>query len=174
VTAVAEGVTPGTEGRPTNLLDRVNHGLTLVAAGLTALFFVLICAQVVCRYALAYSISWSEEVSRYAFIWATFVGACAVAGRGEHYEVTILDDVVPRVVRVILIALRKLVEGGFAFIVLYAGIAWVTRQWGVSTPVVEANQGIVYTIVPAFGAYVLLQVARSTLAVVRGRHTKDS
>ena len=149
------------------MFERINRVLTLFSALLTALFFLLICAQVVCRYVLSYSISWSEEISRYAFVWATFVGAAAVAGRGEHYDVTILDNVVPRSVRITLVILRKGLEGGFALIVVYFGSTWALRQVGVSTPVVEANQGIVYSIVPLFGLYLLAQVIRSSLRMIK-------
>jgi TRAP-type C4-dicarboxylate transport system permease small subunit len=161
VSGSGDGATPAVVQRGRGSINRVNAALTLLSAALTAAFFILICTQVVCRYLLSYSISWSEEMSRYAFIWATFLGAAAVAGRGEHYEVRILDDVVPNPVRVALVVLRTLIEGGFALILLYAGTAWVGRQWSVSTPVLEANQGLVYSIVPAFGAYLLLQVLRS-------------
>ena len=134
-------------------MDRVNRLLTLLATGLTALFFVLICAQVVSRYLLAYSITWSEEVSRYAFVWATFLGAGAVAGMQEHYAVTVIDAVLPQWARTALSILRGAVELAFALILLYFGSTWAARQWGVSTPVVEANQTLVYAVIPLFGAY---------------------
>jgi TRAP-type C4-dicarboxylate transport system permease small subunit len=153
--------------RDDGLFERINRGLTLVAAALTALFFVLICAQVICRYLLSYSISWSEELSRYAFVWATFVAAAAVAGRGEHYDVTILDNVVPRAVRITFVIVRKLLEAGFAFILACYGTTWALRQMNVSTPVIEANQGLVYSIVPLFGMYLLIQVIRSSLKIIK-------
>jgi len=161
------------DGRCTAVMTRLNRVLTLVASALTALFFVLICAQVVARYVLSYSITWSEEISRYAFVWATFLGAAAVAGVGEHYAVIVVDSALPPRGRLGIGIFRGVVEAAFALVVAYFGFKWAARQWSVSTPVVEASQGLVYLIVPLFGVYlawtVLLRMRRSARSLPDAR-----
>jgi TRAP-type C4-dicarboxylate transport system permease small subunit len=63
----------------------------MLAGALTALFFVLISAQVVSRYVFDISITSSDELSRYAFIWATILGAAAVTASSQNYEVRIIS-----------------------------------------------------------------------------------
>lgn len=76
--------------------ERVNRvseiGIALLIAATVAVTFL----QVVFRYGLDSSLSWSEEFSRYAFIWAIFLGAGPVARRGQHMAVDALKSVLPR------------------------------------------------------------------------------
>jgi len=60
---------------------------------LMALMVLLVCAQVISRYALHRSLSYTEELVRYFFVWATFLGAGAAFKRGRHLK---LDIVVGR------------------------------------------------------------------------------
>ena len=45
-------------------------------------------AQVAARMTLGTSIAWTEELSRYTFLWSVFLGAALVAKRGAHVRVT--------------------------------------------------------------------------------------
>ena len=60
---------------------------------LLALMVLLVFAQVVSRYALHRSLSYTEELVRYFFVWSTFLGAGAALKRGRHLK---LDVVVHR------------------------------------------------------------------------------
>ena len=64
-----------------------------VLALLLALMVLLVCTQVVSRYALHRSLSYTEELVRYFFVWGTFLGAGAALKRGRHLT---LDIVVRR------------------------------------------------------------------------------
>jgi len=50
---------------------------------MTAIIFL----QVIFRYFLLQSLSWSEEVARYLFVWLTFLGASVVARSRSHIMV---------------------------------------------------------------------------------------
>jgi TRAP-type C4-dicarboxylate transport system permease small subunit len=47
--------------------------------------------QVFCRYVLQYSLSWSEELLRYLFIWSTFVGSPIAVIESKHASMDILS-----------------------------------------------------------------------------------
>ena len=48
--------------------------------------------QIVVRYALEFPLPWTEEVSRYAFVWASFLAAAPIVGRNEHFMIDMLVE----------------------------------------------------------------------------------
>ncbi len=138
-------------------LEAAASRIVLILAGaLTALFFVLIAAQVVSRYAFSVSIASSDELSRYAFIWATILGAAAVTASSQHYEVRIIDFVIGDFGRRWLDTARVLVQIVIAAVLLIYGMRWALRFAAGTSPVMELSLGLVYAVVPAAGAYILL------------------
>ncbi|MHB9029252.1 MAG: TRAP transporter small permease [Candidatus Latescibacterota bacterium] len=49
---------------------------------------VLVSVQVLSRYVFHVSLSHTEEIVRYLFVWATFLGAAGAAFRGRHLAVS--------------------------------------------------------------------------------------
>ncbi len=45
-------------------------------------------AQVLVRMTIGSSIAWTEELSRYTFLWSVYLGAALAAKRGAHVRVT--------------------------------------------------------------------------------------
>jgi TRAP-type C4-dicarboxylate transport system permease small subunit len=67
----------------------IERGLAMVFIAFTLLSFL----QVIARYAFGHPITWTEELSRYMFVWVVFVGA-GVAER-DRAHIT-LDFIVSR------------------------------------------------------------------------------
>ena len=62
---------------------------------LLALMVLLVFIQVVSRYALHRSLSYTEELVRYLFVWSTFLGAGAALKRDRHLKVDVLVQRLP-------------------------------------------------------------------------------
>lgn len=62
----------------------------------TSLVFsvILVFIQVIMRYCFDYSLSWSEELARYVFIWQTWLGASLGFKYGKHIRVEIIKTLV--------------------------------------------------------------------------------
>ncbi|WP_269901204.1 TRAP transporter small permease [Paenalcaligenes faecalis] len=54
---------------------------------LLSMMSVLIGTQVFMRYVLNDALTWSEELARYCFIWATYIGAACAVKRHAHIRV---------------------------------------------------------------------------------------
>lgn len=65
-----------------NLIDRICRVLDVLMAAALALMVVLVFGNVFMRYALNSGITLSEELSRWLFVWVTFMGA--VVALKEH------------------------------------------------------------------------------------------
>lgn len=61
-----------------------------VLAVLLTLMVLFVFAQVVSRYALHRSLSYTEELVRYFFVWSTFLGAGAALQRGRHLKLDLV------------------------------------------------------------------------------------
>jgi TRAP-type C4-dicarboxylate transport system permease small subunit len=85
--------------------------------------------QVLARYVFHHSFSYSEEIVRYLFIWATFLGIAVAFKQGEHIAVTLL----PAKFRERFSApLTWIFKGGAVFflgILAWHGVQCVRMQW---------------------------------------------
>lgn len=75
----------------------LNDNLEETLMGISLWFIVLIMGlQVVMRYIFKQSISWSEESSRYFFIWFTFLGISYAVHNNSHIRLDIIETLIPK------------------------------------------------------------------------------
>jgi len=66
-----------------------------IIAALIGIMVLLVAAQVVSRYVLHASLSHTEEIVRYLFVWSTFLGIAAAARRKKHLSLSLADRFLP-------------------------------------------------------------------------------
>ncbi len=66
------------------LSRHLNRGIEALLVVLGASMSAVVAAQVFSRYALNYSLFWSEELARYLLVWLSFLGATVAYYRGLH------------------------------------------------------------------------------------------
>ena len=66
----------------------------LVSSLIFTVFLVFM--QVVMRYLFQNSLSWSEELARYVFLWQIWLGASYAVKEQRHLRIEIIKDLVPR------------------------------------------------------------------------------
>ena len=115
------------------ILGRLSRGYVAMAEGLLAggmaLVVVLAALQVIFRYGLGASLSWSEEALRYLMIWIASLGVGLAYARGEMIGMGLLVGALPpRLASWIGIAGRLAVLALLAFVAFYGWqFAWKTR-----------------------------------------------
>jgi tripartite ATP-independent transporter DctM subunit len=127
------------------LLDR-----TVEAVAMSALVGTLLVAllQVFCRYVLNSSLSWPEEMARFAFVWFVFLGTALITRRARHITI----DMVPRALdaaglRIHAIAVR-VIAASCAIFLLTCGGSLVSQASYVS-PALQWSYAYLYLAVPA-------------------------
>jgi len=128
----------------TRLLDALCRGLEFLIASALAVMVVLVFGNVVLRYGFNSGITVSEEVSRWLFIWGTFLGA--VVALREHGHLGI-DMVVSRLPawgkKICLVVGHALML--FIVVLLFKGcLEQMKINWDVSAPSTGAPMAIVY------------------------------
>ena len=94
---------------------------------------VVIFLQVVMRYVFQNSLSWSEELARYLFLWQVWVGASYATKKSRHLRVEILRDALPPLGQKILETLATLIWLAFAVLVVYL-------SYGITSKVMASSQ----------------------------------
>lgn len=74
------------DGKLERFVAALESGVSVAAL---VCMFLCIALQVFCRYVLLHALEWPEEVARYAFICAVFIGAGVAAREGRHLEISV-------------------------------------------------------------------------------------
>src|SRR5258708_16169279 len=92
-------------------------------AATVAILIVPVTLQIISRYtALIPSWIWTEELSRFLFIWMIMLGAMIGVREGSHFVVDALPDLPPRANAILQIVTHFLVPV-FALLFVWWGIA---------------------------------------------------
>jgi TRAP-type transport system small permease protein len=138
-------------------LDRYCRLLQACIALLLALMVVLVFGNVVLRYAFNTGITVSEEVSRWLFVWLTFLGAVVALHERHHLGSDMLVSRLPRAGKLACVVagllLMLLIDG----LVFWGSLAQARINWDVEAPVTGTSMAIFYSagIVFAVSAAVL-------------------
>lgn len=138
-----------------------------VAVGALVCVFLCIALQVFCRYVLQHALEWPEEVARYAFICAVFLGAGVAAREGRHLEISICKySFGPRVQRALTLI-------SAAFTLLFCAVmVW----WGIIMAcfVAASDQVAASMPVPMYPLYLLVPLGFLSMFFGTLRHTATS
>ncbi|MFO1281866.1 MAG: TRAP transporter small permease [Burkholderiales bacterium] len=122
-------------------------------------------AQVVFRYFLNAPLVWSDELARYLFVWASFLGWIVAARRRSHLAIDMLvGKLGPRgALACRLFAATCAIA--FAGLLAWYGARIAQRNWDVEATSLAITVGAVYAIVPlaaiAVGLYAIADAARA-------------
>src|SRR5690625_1907399 len=101
-------------------IDRLFHLLEAVLVFLLSAMVVMVFGNVVLRYGFNKGINVSEELSRYFFVWLTFIGAVVTFRENAHLGVESVVRLLPRRGRIVCMLITN------SIILLCAGIFF----WG--------------------------------------------
>ena len=141
------------------------HFEEAIVVALMAMMTVLIGVQIFMRYVMGASLSWSEELARYFFIWATYIGIAYAVRKDAHIRVTMGTDLLAPGGQIYGRVLTHVIFGAFALFVMYQGWFMVekTFRFGQKSASLGLPMGILY-LAPFTGF--LLVVLRLVQAVV--------
>jgi TRAP-type C4-dicarboxylate transport system permease small subunit len=128
----------------TALIDRSCRWINVLIALALAVMLLLVFGNVVLRYVFNSGISVSEELSRWLFVWITFLGAIvAVKDHGHLGTDMLLTRLPPFGRRICLVASHVLML--FCTWLLFSGaLAQARINWDVTAPVSGASVAIFY------------------------------
>lgn len=130
----------------------------VVIAFCALLMFVLLCCsalQVISRYAFGSSITWTEEASRYCFIWLDMLGAAILVYKGGHAVVDLIAQKFHGTAQKIYQTIIYMMVFYVGAILARYGFELAQLTFDQTSPSLKLPMGLVYGVVAVCGALVV-------------------
>ena len=151
------------------LLDRFCRLLEALMVLLLALMVVLVFGNVVLRYAFDSGITVSEEVSRWLFVWMTFLGAIVAIKEHGHLGTDMLVSRLPKAGKKACLIVGHLMMLYVTWLLFDGSLAQMKINWEVEAPVTGASVAIFYGSGVFFAVCAALLLLRETWRAISGR-----
>jgi C4-dicarboxylate transporter DctQ subunit len=134
----------------------------------TAIVVISTFLQVVFRYFFNYSLAWTDETARYAFVWITFLGAAVALKEHKHVAVNYFESKFLSIkYRYILHIVRLIVIIWFLVLMIKYGVSLAVKVYPDLSPAMEITMTIPYLGVPAGGCAILYYVLRNLWTTIK-------
>lgn len=151
------------------LAQLVGKLLEILVVVILSAMSILVFVNVVLRYGFNSSISVTEEVSRYMFVWLAFLGAVLAFSENQHVKVTMLTDKLSPTARNILSVVTDLAMLFCCYLIVDG--SWIQFNLNLNNfaPISGLPQGITFLASTVAGVLIgLLIIARivATIGVI--------
>ena len=149
------------------LIELYHRLLTWLMAGTVAVLIVPVTLQVISRYTqLIPSYIWTEELSRFLFIWMVMLGAMIGVREHTHFEVDVWPTLGPRANAALRIASHLFVLA-FALVFVWWGVQFVRFGWDQLSELAELPMPYIFVAWPLAGATWILFLGDWVVADLR-------
>lgn len=145
----------------------------LMVLGL-ALMVLMVFGNVVLRYGFNSGITVSEELSRWLFVWLTFLGAFVALHTRRHLGTDMLTSRLPRRARLLCFVLSRLLMLGVCVLMVQGAWQQVLINRATTSPVMEASVALFYASGLLFGLLAVPVLLNELWRVLTGRLELDT
>lgn len=140
---------------------------------LLILMTIIMGIQITSRYVFGNSLSWSEELTRFLFVWSAFIGVSYTTKKGTSIRITNLIDVFPKNIQKIFTLISYIILAIFFLALTVYGYQVVLST--MASNQVSAAMGVPMWIVNA-SVFIggLLSLIRTIQNIIKTVNTKDT
>jgi len=140
-----------------NIWDNFEDYVSAVAM---VMMVSILFAQVFTRYVLQGSISWAEELSRFAFLWMMFLASSLAARHRSHIRVTAPILLLPKNMRLWVIVFADVIWVAFNVVVTYHSIAMVKNAFKFIyySPSLNLSMAYMFLVIPISFALMTIRI----------------
>lgn len=142
----------------TKLINVIKTIENVLMTSFMILAVVIIFMQVILRYIFHSALPWAEEVSRYLFIYFTWIGTSAAISSDEHIRLDVLRGKLPRL-GVLLEPLVSLVCLIMSIFMLTNGISLIQTMmiYSANSPTIKLPMWVFYMAIPFGGGLMTIK-----------------
>jgi TRAP-type C4-dicarboxylate transport system permease small subunit len=155
------------------VVEAYYHMLKGLIALCLAIMVVLVFGNVVLRYGFNTGITVSEEVSRWLFVYLTFLGAIVALREHGHLGVNMLVARLPRLGKKFCLLVSQLMMLGVTWLFLQGSWEQTAINMGVVAPASGASVGIFYAVGVWFSVSTGIIILHDLYRLVTGKMTDD-
>ncbi len=133
--------------------DLIANWMTYASVGVMTL---MVSVQVISRYVFQNSISFSEELARFMFIWTVAIGSSIALRKRKHVKVTLFVDSLPKKAGTILKIISESLSVLFFLIILIYGFVMLLETVEQTSPALGWSMSLVYLAMPLSGLLLLI------------------
>ena len=153
----------------TRIIDGYCRLLDALIAAALACMVVLVFGNVVLRYGFNSGITVSEEVSRWLFLWMTFLGAVVALKEHSHLGSDTLVSRLPRLGKRICLITGQFLMLYITWLVFKGSLDQTRINWDATAPVTGLPLAIVYASGVVFAVSAAVLLVRESWRALLGR-----
>lgn len=135
-------------------------GVKWTAVLMFSIMVSLCLLQVISRYVLKISLSFTEELSRFLFIWISCLGTAMALKKHQHVKMDLLISIFPSSARIFLESAVSIFTLFIYMILVYSGICVMAKTMNQTSAAMNLPMGLVYAAVPvSFTVMILFQIS---------------
>lgn len=129
---------------------------------LLCFFVIILFLQIFLRVFFNYVIPWSEEISRFAFVWFVFLGAAYAARLGAHNRVTIQFQILPGFVRHVAMIFTDIIWIVFNIVMIKKSIEVIQdlTEFPYMSPALEWSMAYIYWVFPISFTLMIIRIVQ--------------
>ncbi len=138
-----------------------------------AAMVIMVFGNVVLRYAFNMGLTTSEELSRFCFVWLTFLGAIVAMREHGHLGVDMLVRALPALGKKICLIVSQLLMLYVTWLLLQGSWEQTLINWDVAAPASGLSTGWFYGVGLVFGVSAGLILLHDLYRAVTGKLSED-
>lgn len=147
-----------------NGIRKIERWIVVIGLGLMTAITIY---SVFNRFILKSAITWSDEATRYLFIWVSLIGACIGVEEKAHVGVSLFVDMMPEGTRRFVSVLSNAFCLLFCGVLVYTGITLVSAQSNQYSAALRINMAYIYSAIPVSFALMGLEFFKNIVDVIR-------
>jgi len=147
--------------------------LAKVADFISVILFTLLVAdvflQVLARLFKISNVTWTEELSRFLFVWLIFIGTYTMIRRGMNIRFDLVEDILPTKVWKVTFTVGNICSLLFLIVVAFYGTQLSIMNMTQYSPVMQIPMGLIYAALPVGAVLMIVAQIELYLKLMKNR-----
>lgn len=126
--------------------DKLFKGIDYLTGILTGCMVLFVFLNVILRICFNSGLTWSEELSRYLFVFVTYIGAISAMRAGQHMTVDMLISKVSPRIQLVLYVISQTIIAVLMAILVHGSLKMVMQNMASRTAALGISYALLYSV----------------------------